>query len=501
MARCDRPNILLVTTDSQRCDTIQCMGNPYAISPNLDNLAAEGVMFTQAHSSSPVCMPTRCSLLTGLHTPLHGCIENGIKRRTDIPLFPDSLKEQGYHNIMVGKTHFGPVPDSFDVQLLIKGEKDNDSDDCYADHIRKHGYSRKSAHPNPIPEKLFIDSYLIDKTIEAIEGAGNNKSIPFFAFCSLLSPHGPLDPPGKWGNIYDEGLLPDINYREGELVTHPLHLRRLIGTLDHANYQSDESGVLGYLDVARGATIERYSLEEINQFRRLYYGLASYCDAQIGRLIHYLDRSGLRENTLVIFASDHGQQLFDHGFNDKHNYYDASWRIPLIMSMPGTLPGGEKRDFAIWNDLTATILGAAGTESCSVQGFDLFNALKDGKDSPRRCAVGTLYQSAALATGRWKLEYYFEEGSGRLFDRKKDPLEQTDSFANPEYREVRDELLKALLTWRADLCDIDYLRNNTGGGGPVAIRAARHTMSLRGTDAENRLNRTIEVIDSQYDYF
>ncbi len=489
-----KPNILLIVTDTQRWDTLRCMGNPNAVSPSLDRLAKEGVLFNQAHTSSPVCMPARCCLMSGLHTPIHGCIENGIQRRDDLPFMTDFLAEAGYINIMVGKAHFGPIPESFHVRHITKGEKGSDSDDFYAEHIRRHGYSRASAHPNDIPEELFMDAFLVDTTIESIKAAKEQGDAPFFALCSLPSPHGPVDPPGGWASCYDGVPLPEINYREGEIQDHPTHLRRLVGTLEPAENVGGE----GHSDLneARGNTIAGKEREEIDEFRRLYYGLAAYCDHQIGRLIDYLDHSGLRENTLVIFTSDHGQQYFDHGFNDKHNYYDSTWRVPFIMSMPGTLPQGEKRSFAIWNDITATILGAAGLAPAHVQGFDLFAPLADGLDSPRKCAVGTLYKSMALATERWKLEYYMEEGHGRLFDRREDPLEQQDRFDDPDYTEVRDVLLRALLAWRSDISDVRFLIENTGGGGPVARRIGRHTLTMSGRDAEERLNVAVGRLDA-----
>ncbi len=121
--------------------------------------------------------------------------------------------------------------------------------------------------------------------------------------------------------------LPPINYRKGEIHDHPVHERRLVGLLEG--------------ETSPWPQREHYfpdghpNLQEIDAHRRLYYGLAAYCDAQIGRLVQFLDDTGLRENTLVIFTSDHGITLFDHGFYDKHCYYDCVWRVPLIMSMPG----------------------------------------------------------------------------------------------------------------------------------------------------------------------
>jgi arylsulfatase A-like enzyme len=485
----EKPNIVLITTDTQRCDTLRCMGNPHAVSPHIDRLAQEGVLFTQAHTASPVCSPARCSLLTGVHTPIHGCIENGIRRREDLIVFPDLLKEHGYTNIMVGKTHFGPVPASFDVQHIV-AEKNADVDDCYARFIRRHGYPRVTSHPNPVPEHLFMDAFLADTTIAEIERAASMGKGSFFAYCSMVSPHGPFDPPGEWAHLYDGRPLPEINYMTGELAAHPAHLKRLLGL----NGKESRKRAAGEFRSPEDPAFR----QKADELRRLYYGLAAYCDAQVGKIIDFLDRAGLRRNTLVIFSSDHGQQFFDHGFNDKHNFYDASWRIPLILSMPGTLAENETRDFAVWTDLTATILGAAGISSSAVQGFDLFTPLANGEPSPRRCAVGTLYKSAALATKYWKLEYYFEEGEGRLFNRLDDPAEQNDLYRSEAHEDVRNAMLHALLTWRADLTDIGALHRSTGGGGPVARRIAPYTLSMRGTDAERRLNERAERIDLLY---
>jgi arylsulfatase A-like enzyme len=416
---------------------------------------------------------------------VHGCIENGVPRRTDLTLLPDLLKARGYTTIMVGKTHFGPVPDSFDVQEVLRGEKSAESDDGYGRHLRAHGYRRATAHPNPVPEELFCEAYLVDRTIEAIERA-RRAGGPFFAFCSLLSPHGPLDPPGRWAHLFDGRPLPALNYVPGEVATHPLHQRRLLG---HLGREHDLPGFPG------GEPDQAW----IDGRRRLYYGLAAYCDAQVGRLLRWLDDAGLREETLVVFTSDHGTLLYDHGFEDKHSYYDAAWRVPLLLRLPGVLPQGERRGFASWTDLTATLLAAAGADLPSVQGFDLLAPLAAGGESPRRCAVGTLYLSCALATRRWKLEYYLEERTGRLFDRQRDPLERTDLYPDPAHRELRDALVRALLSWRGALTDVEFLRRSaplSGAGGPVATRLAGYRRALRGTDAEQRLADDLDRLDA-----
>ncbi len=130
-----------------------------------------------------------------------------------------------------------------------------------------------------------------------------------------------------------------------------------------------------------------------------------------------------------------------------------------------------------------------------VQGLDLYGPLSRREPSPRRCAVGTLYRSAALVTRRYKLEYYYDEGEGRLYDRAADPAEQRDVFGEPAHRAARDGLLAALLAWRGDIADVDQLSRATRGGGPVADRAARYTRAMRGSDPELRLNERVSAAE------
>lgn len=470
-----RPNILLITTDTQRCDTLNCMGYDFAKSPGLDRMAREGVMFTQGHTTSPVCGPTRCSLITGVYPPIHGAIENGISRRQDLAVFPDALQEAGYTCAMIGKTHFGETPASFTIDYSMTGSSRAKGEDLYTKHLAEHGYKKPTSYPHDVPEELFFDAFAATKTMDAIEQSlTESPDAPFFAFLSMHAPHGPLHPPGRWGTLYSDDDLPPFP-NNPSVAGEPAHAKKLLGLQDR----------------------ER-TAEQINEERRLYYGFSAYCDHQVGRLLDFLDEKGLSENTLVIFTSDHGIDLYDHGFSNKHVYYDNTWRVPFLMRMPGTLEAGATREFAIWNDIPTTILGAAGLTSDTMQGFDLFTPLAAGEASPRRCAVGTLYKSCAVATRRWKLEYYFEEGACRLFDRQNDPGEYTDLSESEAHAPVRIALTEALLAWHCDILDVGFLKANTSGSAPVAARVTGFVGEMTGRGSEERLNRRVEEIDAQF---
>jgi arylsulfatase A-like enzyme len=471
------------------------MGSSFACSPNIDALASRGLLFTQAHSASPVCMPARCSMLSGLHAPLHGCTENGLKRRTGIPVFTDTLKDAGYHTIMAGKCHFGPLPSSFDAAYTVSGEKGAASNDYFGEELRRRGYSRSSAHPNPVPEKDCLESIIVDKTIESMEGALKTGE-PFFAWCSLLSPHSPLDPPGQWmnGGIF-KGEIPNPVYKKNEWEKLPGAVKRFCGipNPEQRNCEPPQS-----LLEARGNIADNLGMAEMREHNELYYRSAAYVDSLVGRLISFLDDSGLRENTLVIFTSDHGIQNFDHGFNDKHNYYDQSLRVPFIMSLPGVLPENEKRGFASHVDLASTIAAAAGRVCDFANGFDLFSPFLRREEIPRRWAVSSLYGSLALVTQRWKLEYYYFDDETRLFDRLNDPGEEKDLSGDGNFSELKAFLCRALLSWRAGLMDTREIQQNTGPGGPVAGRVINDIKSRKGCDNEIRLGELLDQMPSRF---
>ena len=484
-----RPNILLITTDTQRTDTLHCMGSPFAFSPNIDRLAREGTMFTRAYTASPACMPARCSILSGLHTPLHGCTENGVMRYADMPVFTDALKQLGYHTIMVGKTHFGTIPESFDIRETVKGEKNQIREDDFTELFRRAGWPENSGWPNPVPEKYCLDSFITDRALYHISRAKEGRQ-PFFLFCSLLSPHSPLDPPGRWSGFYKGGDLPFPHFRSGEWQSLPRELKKLCG-IPRGKVSEDW---IDRMVEGKGNIADTADEEEIREYKALYYSSAAYCDSLVGRLIDYLNEQNMRESTLIIFTSDHGQQYFDHGFNDKHNYYEETWRVPLLMSLPGILPQGKKSGFASGTDLAPTIVGAAGGKYETANGFDLFTPLAEGKKNPRICAAASIQRSMAVVTKDWKLEYYMDDGETRLFHLKDDSHEDCDVSAEARYAVIRSGLENALLLWRASMVNPADLRKRISDGGPVAKRAAGILRTIEGNECEKRLADKVKEI-------
>lgn len=467
-------NILYIGTDQQRTSTLNCYGNSFAHSPNLDRLARGGVRFTDAYTVSPVCSPSRTSILLGVHVPVHGIYENGMApyRGGCTPYF-DQLKKAGYHTALIGKTHFKPIPKTID-------------------HLDDHSGNNNMRSATALAED-YLETYLVNQTMLWIDsvtpGARGAKDTgkPWFAYLSMVSPHPPnWVPPGPWAHVYDGVSLPPLNWRSGDIEALPYQTRMLLGMLgketnDPPAFPGGKPN-MSFIDqpVSVGA--------ENPNGRYNYYAQAAYVDAQVGRMLDFLDERNLTNSTLVIFSSDHGSELWDHGIgNDKHNFLDASLRVPLLMRLPGVLQANSTQQFATTLDITATILGAAGAEiPADYQGFDLFSPMARGQSSPRRIGIASEYRAQAVVTPTWKLAFFPEQGEGRLWNRADDPNEQNNLFDSSDAvtSKARNGLMMALLRWRSLQDPLGYLQANFKPGASTATNAYNHTSHLRGVDAE-----------------
>lgn len=476
MADTTRPNILLLTTDQQRLDSLSCYGSTFAKSPNIDRLADEGVRFTESYTASPVCESARTSWLTGTQASVHNVWANGVAIRRDWGSnnFIDPLREAGYYTAMMGKTHFNPVPEF--------------------DHKDVHSGNTDKRKPNTSAAD-FLETYLVNQTMSLLDGQlPSAKRIgagqPWFIHLSFVSPHPPTHVPIEWQDM-SFAYLPDLIYGGAEEVKgFPRQLQQLQRIFGEAN--------------------EKYAFPDgmanvsfIKEQRRQYYALASYVDFQVGRMLDFLDERGLANNTLVIFSSDHGTNLFDHGMAQKYNFFDGSWRVPLLLRGPG-LPRGETRGFASGVDVPATILGAAGVQRLSgLNGFDLYAVLRGGQEPPRPGGVAASYMAGnAVVTPEWKLVYYMDDARGQLFDRQADPTELENLFDSPHHAAIKERLLTTLFKWRAGLEPVAWLQGHIqqASSGDWGVDY-NYTMSLTGQEPEQQLQLDLlDVADSSRRY-
>ncbi len=492
-------NVLFIITDQHRADHLSCYGNPIIKTPNLDKLASEGVRFTNAFCTNPMCMPNRATLLTGLYPNVHGVRSNGINLPVDVNTITEALYQRDYHTICVGKPHFNfwtpaykmlpkssesfegwladkagdnPVKENFPLPYygfreveLIAGHGnlclghylDDWLEERAADLAKK---LRDYFHVDNfftlfcdsfIPEELYNTKYVEERTIVFLEryAKGDYGNKPFFLHCSFPDPHHPVCPPGKYRDMYnpDDIELPKSFNNIKNLYNHPFlgpHLKE---------------------PVFRGALLRESTEEEVRKFTALNYGSETCIDHSIGLILASLEKLGLADNTMVIFTSDHGDFMGDHGMLLKGPApFNGVLQVPLIWKVPGVTKPGVSDALISTVDLPKTILSLLKIKERhhppNMQGYDMTPVLKepDNLDKQVRdcCLIvqdeevgpkGPLYARLChYITKTHKLTIY--EGVkdyGDLFDRKNDPDELHNLWFDKKSKELRHELIERLL--------------------------------------------------------
>jgi arylsulfatase A-like enzyme len=484
-----RPNILLITTDQQRTDALGCYGSAWAGTPHLDALAAGGVCCERAYTTNPVCTPARVSLFTGLQVSRHGAWNVGLNAPEETRTVAHRLAEQGYCTHNIGKMHFqaygsrddqsieaisrwtGGHPDfcgpyyGFQTIELALGHTTYGLRGHYGAWVRSQvseeifrSYERATpltdsfggeGYDWDLPLRLHNSVWTADRAIHFLRQ--HNRSQPFFLTLGFQDPHHPHCLPREFANRVKMEDVPLPDYDEGELDDKPPHFaiaRR--GELDTSVFRG-EYHVAGQ---NRGFDYRRTSAIEARLGRAYYYNMVRLIDQQMGRILHYLDEAGLTENTLVIFTSDHGELLGDHGLWMKGPFhYEQIVRVPLLLRWPRGF-SGQQRTPAILShlDLVPTILAAA--ELPPESGLDGKNALplfqgslpsiRDGAmieciDDPHKLRLKT------YVTSDRKLTWYNGQTFGELYDLTEDPKEKVNLWDHLDYATEKAHLLAHIL--------------------------------------------------------
>ena len=433
-----RPNILYIMTDQQFAGAISCDGNPYLKTPTADGLARDGMRFTEAYCTSPVCSPSRGSMLTGLFPHQHGVIVNNLpinaeSREISIERL---LAAEGYDCLYAGKWH-------------LPGGSMRASDK------KRHRYRVLS------PTSDVRVSNACSKYFE------EDRERPFFLVASYLNPHDIC----LWGMGKPDG------YQEADLTDVPLEeCPPLPG-----NYgvPGDEPGVLREYYMGRHFEQKSFTAEKWRRYLHVYYRMVEAVDAEIGRLLAGLHHNGLDKNTLVIFSSDHGDGMAAHQWLGKCCHYEEAMRVPFVVSFPGVIePGRVNRTQLVSSgpDFYATALDYAGVEiPAGCRGKSL-RGLLEGSDEPGTCrdqvvseiwvpgnnpGRGEGWRSAwgrMLRTARFKYALY-DRGSHReqLFDMEHDRGEMHNLAADPKYRDVVNDHRRRLAAWCKETKDMEFM--------------------------------------------
>lgn len=416
-----RPNILLITTDQQRYDTIAAMGYDYMITPNLDQLAKDGCCYPYAYSANPVCMAARHNIITGLTARFHGFDDNYFDNNPrvipyDLPTFPQILSDAEYDTIAIGKMHFQPYRrhNGFNKMELMEEIPRYLQEDDYARYLAENGLGDiQSIHGvrhilYMLPQRSLVGeehhgtSWVANRTIHHLkENAGKR---PFFIWSSFIEPHPPFDVPDEWADLYKGKKLPELKVSQTP-----------ISQLAEEN-----------------KTIADYPNEDyLRRIRELYFASISFVDDNIGKIIRQLKKMGEYDNTLIIFTSDHGEMLGDYGTYQKFLPYDSSARIPFIVRYPEkTEAGSVNTDFVDINDILPTVLDVAGLAYPNpdvLPGESIFSSEKK-KDRTVQYIEHTHGNRrwVSLRNKKYKYNYYYGGGKEELFDMECDPDETTN---------------------------------------------------------------------------
>lgn len=451
-----RPNILWICTDQQRYDTIGALGYHHVDTPHIDGLVSEGVTFTRAYCQSPICTPSRGSFLTGMYPSAIHVTGNGNDAFPSTPsLVSKRLSDAGYDCGLIGKLHlasaYGRIEPRVDDGYRYWEYSHAPRDDWpvghgYADWVRQRGgvLGELTGDPQGVPAEFHQTTWCAEKTIEFMQ---EDREGPWMACVNIYDPHPPFNPPQRYRDQFDPADMPGPLFRQSDIEQQ----EKLAGVDFQSSVRSPDA-----LDIRDPLQPERGRAADGRVLQAAYCAMIKLIDDQVGRMLAALEASGQRENTVVIFTSDHGEMLGDHGLIQKGcRFYDGLVRVPLIFSWPGQFAKDVRSDALVeLLDKTPTIMELAGLEPPKrMQGRSLLPMLRgeapldrhrdfvrceyyDALDEPDG-SFATMYRDE-----RYKLVVYHGHDLGELYDLEEDPEEFENMWDEPEAQPVKLKIMQ-----------------------------------------------------------
>jgi arylsulfatase A-like enzyme len=422
--------------DDQRPDTIAAFGNRHIQTPHLDALVRQGAVFQRATCAHPLCYPSRAELLTGCTGFRNGTFRE-LKLNPNVPLWPNVMRKASYRTAYVGKWHTAGRPSSIGYEecdgLYGSGKPGNEP---YLDFRGRPatgygGWQFQTDAGERFPEKGIgltpnISSLFADAAIQLIN---KNDPRPFFIHVNFTAPHDPR----LWPNSYEKKYEPaNIPLPANFLPEHPF---------DHGNWRGRDELLLPF----------PRSADDVRQELACYYALISHLDEQIGRILKALDDSGQRENTIVIYTSDHGLAIGSHGLVGKQNMYEHTINVPLAIAGPGIPIGRQFSAQCYLRDLFPTMCELATIAVPEVDGLSLMPVFRGEKGEIYSFIVGYFQDSQRMIReGKWKLIWYPKIDRWQLFDLQADPDELHDLIAVEAHAKRVYDLRDKLIAWLGD---------------------------------------------------
>jgi len=523
-AETGRPNILLIMTDQQRADYLGCYGHPVIRTPHIDSLAEAGTAFDRFYVASPVCMPNRASIMTGRLPSLHGTRMNGIPLSLREVTFPEVLRRSGYRTALIGKSHLQNMFDlppfeaprrsaapwavpagleearlrseeedyrqelperwrgsgpyvvrtpfyGFQQAVLCTGHGDKvgghyvkwlrgqgiDPDRiCGPANSLPHDYACPQAWRTAVPAELYPTRFIQQEALRVLQRwTGEDSGSPFLLAVSFPDPHHPFTPPGRYWDLYRPADMP---------LPRSFDLPTTLPQVLHARAERARSE-----EAAHGYGAFAATRREAQEAAALTAGMVAMIDDAVGALLQSLRDSGRDRDTIVIFTSDHGDFLGDHGLLLKGPLHLQSLlRVPFIWRDPGR-QDAIRRSAALASsiDIAATILDRVGIAAPNgMQGQSLLAAMGPPgagggagslliEEDAQQAALGfaTAPRIRTLVTDRYRLSLYGRSGSAELFDLREDPDEIVNRWSDPGFASVRRQLVEELALRQMESAD------------------------------------------------
>ena len=495
-----RPNILFIMSDDHAYQAISAYNKKLTATPNIDRIAREGMLFTNACVTNSICAPSRAVILTGKHSHLNGKIDNRFPFDTTQITFPQILKKEGYQTAMFGKLHFGNNPKGFDQFKILPGQGTYYNPDFITKNqgrVRIEGYTTDLITEMTLdwlkeerdPEKPFLLMYLHKAPHrEWLPAERHYKKFTKMTFEEPETLFDDYKGRGTAAKTAEMNLLTHMNWAGDSKITPEVMdelgipetanwdkraFQREVGR-QNAEQRAAWDAVYGPINQEFKKNYPTMSQKDLMKWRyqrymQDYLGSIASVDEGVGQVMDYLDANGLSDNTVVVYTSDQGFYLGEHGWFDKRFIYDESFKTPLLVKWPGVIQPGSVNTQMVQNlDFAQTFLDAAGIAAPSdMQGESLLPLFKGETENFRDAVYYHYYEYPSvhmvkrhygIVTEDYKLaHFYYDVDEWELYDRKKDGQEMSNVYDDPTYSEVVDELKRKLAELRVQYQDSEEL--------------------------------------------
>ena len=460
-----RPNILFIMSDDHASHAISAYGSRINQTPNIDRIAKEGIRFNNCFCTNSICTPSRATILTGTYNHVNNVTTLSSKLDGRLTTFPKLLQAEGYQTAIVGKWHLGhgghADPTGFDYWNVLPGQG------LYHDP-EMIDMGEKKVYPG------YVTDIITDLSLDWLKE--RNPEQPFMLMTHHKAPHRPWDPDEKLMHLYQNTDIPEPETFHDDYSNRASAAKEAKMRVDRDMTDRD----LKY-PVPEGLTSAEEKQWKYQRYIKDYLRCVASIDNNVGRMLDYLDQEGLAENTIVVYTSDQGFFLGDHGWYDKRFMYEESLRMPFVMRYPREIEAGSINDDMILNlDFAQTFLDCTDVDQTDEMQGRSFRPLMNGKTIEdwrtsmyyrywMHLAHHHVYAHYGLRTHDHKLIYYYADGLGtpgsaddpkppewELFDLKKDPHEINSVYDNPDYSEIQAQLTSELYQLQSQFGDQPY---------------------------------------------